>query len=148
MTTQALRRPPEERRPAAQRAQVAQQPQGREPPSTPGEPSPAQILTEAFEDLRRRMVTIEGRLVSLSANPAAGEPGGEAPEEAAPQRPAGGGVLRALAMAVTCILFFGAGVVMAERVPGVAEMGRDLASWGEATWRDGGAMAAAFLPER
>ncbi|NUH63719.1 hypothetical protein HTT03_09750 [Sulfitobacter sp. S0837] len=31
-----------------------------------GEPSPARILTEAFEDLRRRMATLEGRIVEGS----------------------------------------------------------------------------------
>jgi hypothetical protein len=139
---------PEDQRQAPPRASTDQPKQVHEPPRPsvgPGEPSAAEILSEAFEDLRRRMVTIEGRIVSISADRDAGERGDAAPEWEAPPPARGRDVPSALAMAVACALCFGAGVMAAERVPELAQMGRDVASWGATALRDGSATAETFL---
>ncbi|SPJ25983.1 hypothetical protein [Palleronia abyssalis] len=83
-------------------------------PEGPGDPSPSRILVEAFEDLRRRMAVLEGRIVEGSR---AGEVGrlAEAVERVEARLETGpsgrrSGTGRALAT-VCVVIAFGIGVV-------------------------------------
>ena len=115
-------------------------------PAATDEPSPAQILTEAFDDLRRRMVNIEGRLVSLGSAPGEEAGGVDAPQDAAPPpRPGRGRAMRAAGLSVIGALCFGVGIVAAEGIPEVGAAGRSAVLWAEGIWSEGMASVAVLL---